>query len=618
MKEAKIKYYQNKINQNKGNTANLWQCVNEIVKNNAKKGEIREIKVESGDTSKDNYEISNTFTKYFTQIGGKLADAIKQKSNAHLHANITKMSNSIFISETNEAEIKETILMLKNNKAPGIDNITAEILKYIANEIVAPLTYIINISIKTGKFPSAFKIAVIKPVYKNGDQLEVANYRPISLISNLAKVFEMLLKKRIISYLDKYHILSDKQFGFRENRSTQDAIEYLTSKISKSIDEKCPTLCIFVDLAKAFDTVDHSQLLRILEGIGFRGTSYNLMNSYLSNRTQCTKINNVISSTEIVKYGVPQGTVLGPILFNIYLNDLYKLPVEGDVVSFADDTAIIYKASDWKILKATAETDFKHIIEWFDSRLLTINFSKTHYIPFTSYSRHLPDFDSLSISTNNINIVISSVRSIKYLGIMIDCHLKWDIHINYLISKLRYTTYRFKYLSRLLSINQMRTLYYALIESHITYGIVAWGAAANSYIKNLEIVQKCILKIIYHKTNTYPTNELYSETNIFDPRQLFFLTVITRQQKHKNKLVNIEHNYNTRYRQNASHLPKPEKNILLRSYIYLGPKLYNLIPHEMKQINSLNLFKNKLRKWMRQIPRLQIHQFVDIKNTYVF
>lgn len=612
IKNTKANYYQNKINENKSNATNLWNCLRELTNNNSRERKKIEIKLTDGNVCTDNKQMADTFVNYFTEIGEKLANEIIQTGEPLVTENIhNNMPNSFYLTQTDETEVFETIHKLKNKKAPGIDNVKAETLKYVAHIIAKPLTYIMNLAFEKGICPAAFKIAVIQPIHKNGDEMDVANYRPISLLSSLAKIFEMLLKKRLVKYLDKYNILSNRQFGFRDGRSTEDAIAYLTSKIGKTIDEKYPTLCIFVDLAKAFDTVSHIQLLRVLEGVGLRGTPYELLKSYLDNRQQCARVNETISGTRCVKYGVPQGTVLGPTLFNIYLNDLFKLDVVGDIVSFADDTAIIYKAPNWETLKSVAENDFKKIMKWFRSRLLTINIKKTHYVPFTSYSKYLPSYSSLEISPQ---MNITCVQNIKYLGVYIDCHLKWETHINFIIKKVRCILYKFKHFTQIFKIEQMRILYYALVESHLSYGIIAWGAATNNHMHNLEIVQKWILKVIYNKPYTYPTEQLYQETNIRDPRQLFFFRVIIRQHLNRHELLEIEHNYDTRYKLKSTLVPKPKKNILQRNYMYLGPKIYNLVPVDIKILTSMNLFKTRIKKWMSNIPRKQIHEYVIQKN----
>lgn len=617
LKIAKRDYYQNLINKNMNNSKQLWRCVNELTSSGKKIGDdITTIRTNEGELIQDKLEISNIFVNHFTDIGKKLADKIDQTKKCNVVQNIRNSNNSIFLSNTSEKEVVETIYQLKSNKAPGIDNIKSEILKDIAPRISAPLTYIINKCFESGTCPSAFKIAVIKPLFKSGDAVDVINYRPISLISNIAKIFEKILKNRITSFLNKFNILSEKQFGFREQRSTQDAIAYLTTKIYKNINISKPTLCIFVDLAKAFDTVSHTQLLHTLESIGFRGTPYQLMLSYLTNREQCVNIGNIMSSRKIVEYGVPQGTVLGPILFNIYLNSLFDLHLRGDIISFADDTAILYTDENWSDLKEKAENDFKNIISFFNSKLLTINYTKTYYVPFTSYSTGLPDFDALNLKMGSMEINIQSKQNIKYLGIYIDSFLRWNVHTNYVTNKLRSLFHKFKYLSQILNIAQLRTLYFALVETHLTYGLIAWGGVVYSHLKQLEKTQKYILKIIYNKIYTYPSNELFIETRILDIRQLFCLAILIRQYKNKNELEEIQHSYQTRYKSNATRLPKVEKTVAQRCYSYLGPKIYNEVPPHLKKINSISLFKKKIKEWIQAKSRMDIHKLIDPQNMY--
>lgn len=610
IKRTKENYYKEQINKNKNCAKNLWKCINE---NKNKKTIINSLKNKSGVLIENKAEIANTFIKYFNEVGSKLAEQIKQTTKIN-KVRMDKIANSIVLADTTETEVKKIIEELKPHKSPGLDNITSESLKKIVNNIIEPLTYLINTSLRNGNFPKVLKVAVIKPLYKAGDKHEVSNYRPISLISNIAKIFEKVIKIRICGFIEKYKLISDKQYGFREARSTQDAIAHLTSLIYKAMDESKPALCIFVDLAKAFDTVSHPDLLETLHNAGFRDRAYHLMKSYLSDREQCVKIENEISERKIVQYGVPQGTVLGPILFTLYINALFSLPCSGDIISFADDTAIFYKDVSWTVLKHKVEKDFKIILDFFNSKLLTINVNKTYFLPFTSYHPNLPNFNSLEISYGKKILNIESCYHIKYLGINIDCHLRWDTHINNLIKKLRGILSKFKHFKNICDIKHLTVMYNALVQSHLMYGIIGWGGVTNKYLKKLEMMQKWIIKIIYNKCYTYPSDDLYAEARILDIRQLFarslILRLYTEKQKNNNNLHGRNHNYETRNK-NTFKTPKTEKTIGQRCHLYLSPILYNKLPSKVKEINSYNLFKNKVSKWLIETNRHEIRNAID-------
>ena len=409
--------------------------------------------------------------------------------------------------------------------------------------------------------------------------------------------------------------MSDRQYGFLEARSTNDAIADLTSKIYNAMDAAEPSLGVFVDLAKAFDTVSHNDLLDALDNIGFRGTFHKLIKSYLTNRKQFVSINNCNSNIKDVSYGVPQGTVLGPILFCIYVNDLFKLPIDAEIISYADDTVIFFKDITWESLKVKVERNLKTIANFFNSKLLTINFNKTYYLPFSSYSNGLPKYNSVNIEHEDTSVAIASVKSIKYLGITIDCHLKWDVHVNNIVKKLRSLLPIFKYFKQICDKKHLKIMYHALAESHITYGIIGWGGVTNYFLKNLETVQKWILKVIYNKNYDYPSNELYLESCILDPRQLYCEKILTEVHKVKNNMKRKEHTYGIRNKEKLISVPKMCKTIGQRSYQYIGPRVYNSLPEYVTNLTSQIIFKRKVKDWINSQMRHKIHQLIDIKNN---
>jgi hypothetical protein len=267
--------------------------------------------------------------------------------------------NSIALSPIDGNEIVSIVHNLKNKPSTGYDQIGLDIIKKTIYSIIKPLSFIINQCFDQGIFPNALKIAQITPIFKTGNKSDIANYRPISVLSSFSKIFEKAISIRLISFLDKNYILSrpNQQFGFRKKHSTHMALLDFYDKVTESIESNNYTVGIFIDLQKAFDTIDHSILIKNLDYYGIRGTANILLRSYLTNRKQCVKFNNTISSPQNVLCGVPQGSILGPILFILYTNDLQNCLSFLHPILFADDTNLIASANTWEKIVSQINND---------------------------------------------------------------------------------------------------------------------------------------------------------------------------------------------------------------------------------------------------------------------
>lgn len=327
-----------------------WNLVNEITGNNSKNNDtIKTILVDNKLLNIENNlkEASNVFNDYFTDVGKNLAKNFKncnKRSNLvfNIHDNNISCSfDKIFLEKVNISELRLIIQNYKDDTAAGYDRITFKILKSISELIITPLVYIYNLSIQNGIFPDDFKIAIIKPLFKGGDRKTINNYRPISMLTNFSKIFEKIIKTRLISYLEKNNLLSKNQYGFRPGLSTENALYDVSQFSYESLDNGLKTIAVFIDLAKAFDTIQHDLLLRTLPNFGIENKSLLWFKSYLSNRQQMVKLNDVKSNASFIKFGVPQGSVLGPILFILYINAVCDLNIGGKIVTYADDYFVV-------------------------------------------------------------------------------------------------------------------------------------------------------------------------------------------------------------------------------------------------------------------------------------
>lgn len=602
--KAKRSFAEKIISRSNNQTSALWDCVNEICNKPNQKTIIDNIKLSNAQITSDKFEISNSFNEFFSEIGEKLAKKLKTPDDCNCENVEWSDKNLLFFSEIDQNIVINTIKKLKIKKAPGHDGIRSEILKEVAHELAPVLSYLINFGFRIGVFPDILKLGKIKPLFKEGDRTDLNNYRPISLISNFSKIIEMIIKTQLVKFLEINNLLSENQFGFRQGKSTEDAILYLTSKVYKALDDNKPCISVFVDLKKAFDTVCHRKLIKKMKQMGLRGSAINLIKSYLEGRSQFVDIDGIQSDIRTVACGVPQGTVLGPILFVAYINDLLKSNSAGSVISFADDTVIHYVDDSWEALKQKIETDFKKINEWFLINKLTLNQDKTKFLPFTSYLNNLPNFSQLEIDKD---LKILGADTVKYLGIIIDSHFRWDKQIKNIISRTRYLVTRFAYLKAYLKLDNLKSVYHALVQSRFKYGIVGWGSARDCYLRNLDIIQKWILRVIHNKPRRYPSDKLFTESRVFDLRQLYFCSLMICINKNKIVLQPVAHSRQTRYRINCVVVPFTKKEIGHKSPHYLAAKFYNRLPEDLKALTYDRSFKRKVKSWIFGRDRQLIH-----------
>lgn len=611
IKITKNNYYATKLLETKTDIKKTWKIVNEITGGNkTNKNNTPQSFIINGTeiiTKGNESLIADQFNYFYTQVGISLASKItinKHRQQQMLN-NIPTNTSTIFLQPTTEIEISNIISKLKSNKATGVDQITTLTLKNTKPYITVALCHVANIMLNTGRFPDKLKVARVTPCFKDGSKQLLTNYRPISVLPGISKIFEKIILARLNSFITQHKLISKKQYGFQEKKGTSDAIADLTDEMYNSIDKGALCLLTLFDLKKCFDTIPHTLLLIKLNKIGFRGIGLSLIKDYLSNRTQAVMLEATKSKEMNISpfdskvgtsYSCPQGTTLSPVFFNLFLNDLLNLDLEGNIAAFADDTRLLNTGSNRKELYESANRDLQKIRNWFNDNQLTLNLQKTVYIEFAHRQNKLQIPNEPTYSLKDI----TQVQSHKYLGIVIDHKLKWTEHINILTKKIRRTIYKFLLLRDIMSIENMRTIYMALVQAHLNYGITAWGGAAQNTISKLKVAQKRIIKIIYQKGSRFPSDELFQMSQLQSIDNLYKLESLSHLHKHITTAPLFEHIHDTRYTQaKPLQIPKTQLNNTQKQHFHIGTKLYNILPTEIKNTNSTKLFRKHVQKWLQ-------------------
>lgn len=600
IRKAKHKYYRNKLDLSFGNSKKTWKVINEIVKpNNEKKNKsIKFINPSNPEeVITDDKLICETFNNYYVNAGKNLSDNITDNNIPATHYLDSRCANSLIFKLTDRHEVTRLIEGL-NDSAAGIDEIPSRIIKHVSNEIASPLTIIFNKSMSEGIFPDQLKKAKITPIFKKGNKNECKNYRPVSVLPCLSKILESLIHDRLSEFLINNHIISDAQHGFQKQKSTTSAILTLTDDILKSFDNKNFTIALFLDLSKAFETVNHNILLTKLEHYGIRNTSLKWFTSYLENRQQVVKFNLEISSTKEITLSVPQGSLLGPALFNIYINDLTSITKRLKTILYADDSCLYLAHNDISTAINLINNELKVIGNWFTSNKLTLNYDKSHFLVFSR--RKNSQFNMEPIKINNISI--TQVNSTKFLGVILQDNLSWKTHIDQILCKLHKFS-SILYLTRNSLNNQsLKLIYQSLVYPTLTYCCVIWGKAPNKYINSIFIAQKKIIRIIKFKNRCAHTNIDFLQLNILkfhDIIKYFALVFVYKSLNNISYPVNyfsiFDHTYNLRTLDNLR-TPLIQTTQGQTSISFYGCNLWNELPSVIRNKPSLGSFKRSLKR----------------------
>lgn len=609
IKNTKDIYYYNKFTQLTKKPKKMWKLVNNLACNTIKESPAPSKLIIQSKHITNAKEICEEFNKYFATIGPLLANEIpKHYHDDYEQALPQTMTNSklLTLDPCSSDEILKIINSLDSTSSTGLDGISTKSIKCIKNLISDRLTNCLNKLLKLGKFPDSLKIAKVTPIFKSGAKTDPGNYRPISVLPTISKIFEKIINSRLEQYLKSIDFIFERQYGFRPKSNTLTATVDLVTKIKSNIDNKNIVLGVFIDLKKAFDTVSHSLLIKKLKHIGVDGTALQMFQSYLTNRFQIVKINNAQSTKRPITCGIPQGSITGPLLFLTYINNIRDIGLHGHVSLYADDTCLFYFGSSIQQIVAHAQEDLNKLFSWFQYNLLTINISKTCYVIFKSRNKVIPSHDALKIN----NIIIQEKACEKYLGLRMDSGLTWNAQIEHIRTKLSSLTGSLRRIVRCIPRQIRYTIYNSLVKPHLLYLIQIWGSAAKTKLADLQIQQNKIIKVLFHYNFLTPTSQIYKETKLMTIKQLYIYNTCILLRKIIKRSLHTSLSFITLKQLTARPLrtrrasllvlPRTRTNTGKKMFTYEGAQLYNNLPSTLKHVNSFHVFKTKLSEHIIQ------------------
>ena len=530
---SKITFINKEIKKEKNDIRKTWKKINEITgrkENNSIESCINKY-IQNRDIENNQNNINNKFLDSFINEITKLIPECKTELTS---INKQQKANTRFEFKNIELEdINKIINIMDSKKSPGIDMIRTKDLKD-DQQLAELLRDIMNNSLNTSTIPSLMKVAVIRPIYKSGKHCETTNYRPICILNSTEKILETIIHTQLTNYLQTNQIIKKQQYGFQKNKSAESCLEQFTQYMNYQLHLNKQIFVLYIDFSKAFDVLSHTLILSSLSQIGIQGKELDWFRDYLTNRRATVRLNDVVGDCKAWKFGVPQGSKIGPILYILATNRIPDMIKDGEIFMFADDIAITTTSDNAESASKKMKSLIRLVQKLTHDLGLVINVTKTKVMhirnrgpkysltKFTYHTHeclHKNDFEVCTCDTT-----IDMTEEHKYLGLVIDSRLTWQIHIDDIGKKIRAASAVIQKLKYNLPQKTLKTIYYALVESVINYGIDAWHATTNEYTKKLQLTQNRIIKtMLSNKFNKkYKNiNEKYEHANILTIKNLY-------------------------------------------------------------------------------------------------
>ena len=535
---AKQIFYDNLFNESKNDVKRTWKILNNLTKKRGKDNSPIEKLLVNDATINEPKEIADAFARFFADVGPKQAGSITPHAQTddppyRTYRDVTPIHQSVFLHPVTHLEIIRIVDSLKNKKSLGLDLVSTNFVKKLKHALSAPLSTLINKSFCDGAFPNLLKRAKTIPIFKTGERFNMDNYRPISLLPIFGKIFEKAYCSRLMSFLEEHRILCESQYGFRRKRNTTNAVSELYLNAINAMLKNEITLATFIDFSKAFDTIDHRILLDKMPSYGIRGRALDWIRSYLSNRSMTVSIQGCLSEeVQLSQYGVPQGSIIGPILYIIYANDLNACLTHAKAIFYADDTTLFLSGKFANNLAEHMNDDLGRVKNWCDANSLVVNIKKTKFMLIGLNAQ-----TSCKIGISMANQEIERVTAFKFLGIIIDERLTWKAHIESLNKKLSSGLYALRNTKKLASRTGLLSLYHSLIHCHLSYGCLIWGSASDNALKPLKIAQKKAIRLVHTASYNAHSTPLFLRSNVLPLHCLINIEIAKFMHLHSKNLL---------------------------------------------------------------------------------
>ena len=604
IKQAKTQYYEDLIKEHKNDPANIWKIFREFQKPNSKCKHIQIVKDDK--VISDPESVAEEFSTHFSNATSTYYFNPDTAINNETTSNTIHSSDGAFhIPPIDNMKVLQIIQTLNSKKATGFDGISAKLLKIAAPVIGNYITKICNKSIQSGIFPETWKHAKIQPIHKKGPKDKVENYRPISILSIVSKILERHVHDALSKYVEENELLTQSQSGFRKLHSCHTALTHMTNKWYKNINEGKLIGAVFLDLSKAFDLVPHDILLSKLLQFHCSNSSIRWFQSYLKNRKQTVVVDFKTSTSKLVKSGVPQGSILGPLLFKLFINDLPDSVYNSEADLYADDCTLTATGNSVAVLEIKLNKDLQNIASWCQANKMHINPSKsTCMILSTRQKRKTLLKNNLTLHINNEKL--TNVQSHKLLGLVIDSNLTWKEHADHVLKKVNKNIFIFKKIKRFLAPNSRHLFCNAYILPHIDYCCNIWGHCPETHKLAINRILKRSARLALNATISTPSQELFSTLHWLKFENRVQYQTATLTYKALNNLAPsylkncLSYSANNSLRSNTNsnlQLPSVHIELFRQSFEYSAPKVWNIFNNQIKSASTLSSFKSKVYEY---------------------